>query len=311
MANRIKKLANGYELSVTLEVSSGVSANCGMQCITGVSIQCSKPPNPRDSFSDRQYVYNTELEAIINTHWDWIAAYVSGCVQRSLVLISDRMLYLGSNEAMGYNFRTKDFIRELIKRKEGSVTVSPLVANKSYDEGAHDIQAVFWVPSKFSHTVVKAGKYYADTKQKKVVPYKAKHEAAYDGYMKKGISKKRVTAGWKDPKPKKGEAVKSAPEERYGMFFRGGERTQEFINIFAANRARPVAVAAPPPAPPVMPVAPAPMPVRKLKAAVAKLKERAVPKAEYHGREYYMYEGPVTYGDVEATPAELEVLERG
>lgn len=130
--------------TATWSSSPGVTANCGMNQIWSYRILVKALGNagefPRNLPNEKaREVYFENEEAIARD-------FAFQCGGR-LAVLSDVMVI--SEELRSDccpDISTADMIRSLIKYQLGSVTLSPLVSNFTYDEGYHEIQAALWIP---------------------------------------------------------------------------------------------------------------------------------------------------------------------
>ena len=207
-------------------MSVGVTSNCGMQALTGVSVCVSGKP---DEWGDVKYIQGKQLSSVVDQHWDWIVSTILRNLTKGLIVISDRMLYGGRAENIINVFGTKHFIRELINRRVGDITVSPLVRNMSYEAGAHDIQAVFWVPPSNSSTVVCEGKLLPDEKQASSVSYKKAHAKSYEKWINEQLPV-NVREEWAAAPPSPEDLAD--PKRRFELFFESGNRIETLRQLY-------------------------------------------------------------------------------
>ena len=223
-------LKNGYELVAGCSVLSGITNNCGMHSITGVNVYCY---NQTSTFGI-EYLREEELLEVINQHWDWVYTALTADISRGLIVISDRVLYQGKQEDHpSTKWVTRDFIRELINRKLGVVTMSPVVRNRTYDPGCHDIQACLWVPPQMQHEIIADASIHVGECDEPVVEYAEKHRKVYDKW-RCGVMPSANREEW--------EAAPAPPKPK--DFFEGGERVDKLRQEYVQNRDNPA-----PPAP--------------------------------------------------------------
>jgi hypothetical protein len=206
-----------------------------MHSITGVNVYCYK----QTSTFGITYLREEELLEVINQHWDWVYTALTSGISRGLIVISDRVLYEGKQEDHPSDkWVTRDFIRELINRKLGVVTMSPVVRNRTYDPSCHDIQACLWVPPQMQHEIIADASIHVGECDEPVVVYAEKHREVYEKW-RSGVMPSANREEW--------EAAPVPPKPK--DFFEGGERVAKLRQEYVQNRDNPAPPAPiPPPA---------------------------------------------------------------
>lgn len=153
-------LDDGTILTLRWNKSTGITSNCGMADLASFSfygrIQTDKA-GWGSTYIEGKYLLNLWEE-----HKKWVISNVLlDYSTTSIVAISDRILSNGSVVPMGCCLKTSHLLKELIKQRIGSVTLSPLVRNKNYSEGGSDIVAAFWIPP--NNSIVAEGAHYPYT----------------------------------------------------------------------------------------------------------------------------------------------------
>lgn len=223
-------LKNGYKLVAKSDVNIGITNNCGMQTITNISVYCMNA----SGFSD-QFLKGNELFACINQHWDWVFASITKEIIRGLVVISDVVLLEGNRNNNSHKFDTADFIRELVNRGLGVVTLSPLIRNRSYHEGRHDIQACIWTPPQMQHEIVVPASIHVGECTKPVVEYAQAHKEVYDEWRSSVVPSEHKEE-WE-------AAPVVEPTTNGSNFFKDGQRVEELREVYVRNRDNPQPVA--------------------------------------------------------------------
>ena len=140
----------GYNGIIAYSVGSGVSNNCGMGTITGISTTLSRVGGGFVAAITRE-----ETEQFWNHHFDKVVKHMESNTNSELLLISDLMVYGGYDYIRSRGCYTSWFISELIRRQCGTVVASPIVTNYNYADHNHIIQAVFWRMPKFTTPIPK------------------------------------------------------------------------------------------------------------------------------------------------------------
>lgn len=149
-----------FRVQAWATINTGVTSNCGMATVTGFYTSVTLPPTKEDPWSRRAAVSKEDTTRLSLAHLPAMIEKIEQELPRGLVVISDKMLLSGRPTSVQYDgsLRTSNLIAYLIKERIGTIVTSPLVRNYTYHEGAHDIQAVFWVPPKFEGGIVCQGR---------------------------------------------------------------------------------------------------------------------------------------------------------
>lgn len=124
-----------------------VTSNCGMRELSGFTFRVVNSKAPKHAWGP-SYTDNAVAHKLFQENEDFIIRKVCDIVGSWLVVMSDYMG--GSSMPLGEHngVCTRDLMKLLIRRRVGSITLSPLMQNYSYARGQHEIQSLFWAPPK-------------------------------------------------------------------------------------------------------------------------------------------------------------------